>query len=189
MKYDYVLWDKYTEDNENNFQEKVVEFIFHISLIFGARRILEVGCNVGNNLKSFPPYYDVHGLDLNKKALAKAKRSFPDFKFEEGSILKMPYDDAYFDLVFTRGVLIHIPKSDMPLAISELLRVSKKWICNMEYFGEDGKMIKWRRGDNLLWYRDMKKWWSNQNVEIISEIDLPLELDKEKIRLIIIKKN
>ena len=100
----------------------------------------------------------------------------------------MPFEDSEFDFVVSRGVLIHIPNSDMPDVINELLRVSKKWICNLEYFGEDGKMISWKRGNDLLWYRDMKQWWNKKDVELISEIDLPEELDIGKTRLTIVRK-
>lgn len=188
MKYDHDLWNKYTKENEGIIQQKLADFIYHISLILGAKTILEVGCNVGNNLSGFPSNSDVHGLDMNKIALEKVMKKYPSFKFKEGSLLEMPYQDSQFDLVFSRGVLIHISQSDMPNAINEMIRMSKKWICNMEYYGEDGKMISWKRGDDLLWYRDMKKWWNGKNVEIISEIDLPEELDIGKTRLTIVRK-
>ena len=73
--------------------------------------------------------------------------------------------------------------------MDELFRISKKWIFNLEYFGEDGKMIEWKRGKDLLWYRNMKELWGEYDVEIISDIEIPLEIDSGKSRLTIIKKN
>ena len=58
----------------------------------------------------------------------------------------------------------------------------------MEYYGEDGKMINWKRGDDLLWYRNMKERWSKFNVEVISDIDIPLDIDSGKMRLTLVKK-
>ncbi len=188
MKYDHELWNDYTKENAGVIQEKLADFIYHITLALNAKKILEVGCNVGNNLASFPSKSNVCGLDMNKVALEISKKKYPNFKFKDGSLLKMPFEDSEFDFVFSRGVLIHIPNSDMPDVINEMLRVSKKWICNLEYFGEDGKMISWKRGNDLLWYRDMKQWWNKKNVELISEIDLPEELDIGKTRLTIVRK-
>ena len=154
-----------------------------------AKKILEAGCNIGNNLGGFPANFDVSGLDLNEKAIKKASSNYPNFKFKTGSLLEIPFPDECFDLVFTRGVLIHIPQEEMNQVLNELLRVSNKWILNLEYYGEDGKMIKWKRGNDLLWYRDMKKRWSTKNVEIISDVEIPEEIDVGKTRLTLIRKN
>ena len=188
MEYNFNLWDDYTDENEKSIQSELSKFIYHLTLGLGAKAVLEAGCNIGNNLSGFPSYFDVHGIDMNKKALNRARLRYPTFHFDEGSIAKMPYNDSQFDLVFTRGVLIHINQNDMPSAVKELFRVSRKWIINLEYFGEDGQMIKWKRGDNLLWYRDMKKWWNNTDVDIISNVDIPQELDIGKTRLTLVRK-
>ena len=76
----------------------------------------------------------------------------------------------------------------MDLAVKEMLRVSKKWIFNLEYFGDDGKEIEWKRGKDLLWYRNMNKWWGKHDVEIVSEINLPEIIDEGKTTLTLIKK-
>ena len=59
---------------------------------------------------------------------------------------------------------------------------------NLEYFGNDGEMIEWSRGDELLWYRNMKERWGKFNVEIISDIEIPVEIDQGKVRLTLVKK-
>ena len=145
----------------------------------GAKKICEVGTNVGNNLIGFPKTSDVTGVDLNEYALSINKEKHPEFKFDLASALDLPYSDDSFDLVFTRGVLIHIDPTNIDKAIDELFRVSKKWIINLEYFGEDSKSISWKRGDDLLWYRDMKAKWSNYDVEIISDLEIPEKIDDD----------
>ena len=126
---------------------------------------------------------------MNKHALEEAKKKHPSFNFQEGNLKKIPFEDNVFDLVFTRGVLIHVPNSDLDKALMELLRISKKWVFNLEYFGKDGNMIKWKRGDDLLWYRNMKERWSKFDVEIISDIEIPIEVDQGKVRLTLVRKN
>ena len=50
-------------------------------------------------------------------------------------------------------------------------------------------MIKWIRGDELLWYRNMKERWQNFDISVISEIDIPEEIDPGKMRLTLVTKN
>jgi len=187
--YNHEVWDRYTQDNADHLLTNVSQYLYHISAILGARRILEAGCNVGNNLEKFPKELDVHGVDMNRNAIEKAKQKNPTFTFKNENISNTSYDDSYFDLVFTRGVFIHIPKTELENCLTELFRLSNKWILNLEYFGNDGDMIKWKRGDNLLWYRNMKELWKKFDVEIISDVELPLDIDFDKMRLTLVKKN
>ena len=188
MNYDTKLWNNYTDDNEEGIQQELSKFIYHLSVGLGAKNICECGCNIGNNLSSFPNNSDVYGVDLNAYALEKAKKRYPAFHFKQANISNTSYPDSSFDLVFTRGVLIHVQKNEVDDVLNELLRISRKWILNLEYFGDDGKMIKWKRGDDLVWYRNMSERWSKFNVDIITDIDIPLEIDSNKMRLTIVKK-
>jgi SAM-dependent methyltransferase len=188
MNYNKELWNEYTDDNAKNYFNEVYSLFYHLSLSLNAKKICEAGCNIGNNLSKFTNDFQVSGFDMNQYALEKAQKRYPNYTFKQGSLTEIPFEDNEFDLVFTRGVLIHIHPDDIDKAINELYRVSKKWIFNLEYFGEDGKMINWKRGDDLLWYRNMKEKWSNYNVEIISDVEIPKEIDSTKSRLTLIKK-
>jgi len=189
MGYDTELWNKYTDDNKGNIQNEFSKFIYFLSLGLGAKKICEAGCNIGNNLSSFPENFEIYGIDMNKNALEKAKKRYPNFSFKKTDLKQTGFPDSSFDLVFTRGVLIHIPTKDLDNVLKEFVRISKKWILNFEYFGEDGKMIKWKRGDDLLWYRNMKERWKNFDVNIINEIDIPKEIDPGKMKLTLVTKN
>ena len=189
MSYNSDIWNEYTKENEASYQESLSNFIFNTSLVLGAKKILEAGCNIGNNLRSFPSDYEVFGIDMNEMALEIAKAKFPNFNFKQGSLSKIPFEDNFFDLVFTRGVLIHIHPDDVNDAMKELFRVSKKWVFNLEYFGEDNKMIKWKRGDELLWYRDIEKRWKELGVKVLSSIEIPEKIDSGKTRFTLAIKN
>jgi len=189
MNYDTELWNKYTDENKENIQNEFSKFIYFLSIGLGAKKICEAGCNIGNNLSRFPENFDVFGIDMNKNAIDKAKNRYPNFSFKQTDIKQTDFLDSSFDLVFTRGVLIHIPSDELDNVLKELFRISKKWIVNFEYFGEDGKMIKWIRGDELLWYRNMKERWQNFDISVISEIDIPEEIDPGKMRLTLVTKN
>ena len=188
MEYDTDLWNKYTDENKENISGDISNFLYYLSIALGTKKICEAGCNIGNNLTAFPSDYSVYGFDLNDSALEKAKKRHPNFTFEHGSLNKIPFPDSFFDLIFTRGVLIHIKADLLDEILTELLRTTKKWIINLEYHGEDGKMIKWKRGNELLWYRNMKERWEKYNVDIISNVDIPLGIDPGKMRLTIIAK-
>jgi ubiquinone/menaquinone biosynthesis C-methylase UbiE len=189
MGYDEKLWKRYTDENMEKIQDDQSKFIYFLSVALGAKRICEAGCNIGNNLSHFPRNCDVYGFDMSDYALEKARKRYPSFKFEVGNMNVIPFDDSFFDLVFTRGVLIHVPSTEIDVGLKELTRVSKKWIMNLEYFGKDGEMIKWSRGDDLLWYRNMKERWSKFDVEIVCDADIPQEIDPGRVRLTLVRKN
>ena len=188
MGYPNSLWNNYTDENESPLEHSPADFIYHMSLGLGSKTICEFGCNVGNNLTGFPSSVEVTGVDLNKHAIEKASKIYPSFNFKQSDISFTPFDDSSSDLVFTRGVLIHIPDESLDSVLTEMLRVSKKWIFNLEYFGDDGKMINWKRGDDLLWYRNMHERWSKFDVEILSDIQLPLSMDSGNTKFTLIRK-
>ena len=189
LDYSDTLWNKYTDDNEEPLVNPPAKFIHYMCLGLGAKKICELGCNVGNNLVDFSSTFDITGVDLNQDSIDKAKKKFAFFDFKVSKIQNTSFHDSQFDLVYTRGALIHVPEKDLDDALKEIFRISKKWIFNLEYFGEDGKMIPWKRGDNLLWYRNMKEKWNNFNVEIISDVDIPTEVDSGKMRFTLVRKN
>ena len=146
----------------------------------GIEKVCEAGCNIGNNLSKFPNDFDVTGFDYNEYPIKLAKERHPNFKFQVEDITKTSFPENTFDLVFTRGVFIHLPEQDVKTAMNELVRISKKWIFNLEYFGNDGEAVKWKRGENMCWYRNMKEKWDDFDVEVITDIEIPTTIDKTK---------
>lgn len=114
--------------------------------------ILEVGCNVGNQLKTLQKagFSSLFGLEINKKALQTARKN-KELSLVEGSAFDIPFKDIFFDLVFTSGVLIHISPDDLPKAVDEIYRVAKKYIWCFEYFSEKCEEVVYRGHNNRLW--------------------------------------
>ena len=102
------------------------------------KRILEVGCNRGHNLTALSKIgnYDLYGIEPYNLALDKAKETNCPATLVEGNAFDIPFPDSYFDLVFTCAVLMHIESKYLPKAISEIIRVSKKYILTIEYYSE-----------------------------------------------------
>ena len=116
-------------------------------------RILEVGCNVGNNLLHLRKmgYTDLYAIEIYQQAVVEAKKRIPGAQIIRGDALDIPFKDGYFDLVFTSGVLIHIAPKNRKKVMSEIYRISKKYIWGFEYFADKSTEIPYRGNRNVLW--------------------------------------
>ncbi len=121
-------------------------------------RVLEVGCNRGHNLLALSELLgeesEVVGVDPNRYAVELARSSIPTVAVLRGNIFDLPFKTGYFDLVFTVGVLIHIPLDSLHAAMQELARVSGRFLVAVEYFAEQETAIPYRGHNDLLWKRD-----------------------------------
>ena len=173
------------DNNDSDYNKELSKFIRDLTFSLKAENILQVGCSTGNDLREFPENFDVHGIDLNDDALKKAQLKLGSFKFKKGSIIELPYDDSSFDLVFTHKILNFIDDKDMPNAVSELFRVSRKYIVNFELFGKDEEVIN---PEDKSRYRNMHKRWFDFKVKIISNVDMHEDIDPEKSRFNLVRK-
>ncbi len=185
LEYDIDYWNKYTDDNESKYNEEFSKFIRDLATSLRANNVLEVGCNSGNDLRSFPNDFDVHGVDLNDHALDIAKKKLPSFKFQNGSIIDLPYEESSIDFVFTHYVLNYISENEIDKAINELYRVSKKYILNCELYDENESPID---GNSKLWKRNIYKRWVNFQVKIISHVDMHEDIEPNKPRFTLVRK-
>ena len=134
--------------------------------------ILEVGCNIGNQLKIFEDigFKKLFGIDINIKSLKKAKKNI-NLNIVESSGFDIPFKDNYFNLVFTNNVLIHIHPKNLDKIFDEIYRVSNKYIFGFEYFNNKLIEIKYRNYKNKLWKGDyanilLKKY---KNLRLVKE--------------------
>lgn len=119
------------------------------------RRVLEVGCNTGNNLTWLVGKVDeVYGIDVSRKALAEVRRTLPDVNAVHAPGRSLPFRDAWFDMVFTMGVLIHQPPQSLPLVMSEIVRCSSRYVLCGEYFAEQPIEVPYRGQTGALFKRD-----------------------------------
>lgn len=159
--------DKYTKRNTGNI-DKVYEERFgltrtNINYPFLSDMdkdisILEVGCNNGLQLDVLKKdgFTNLWGIDINQKALNQVRKD-TSLNIVEGSALDIPFKDQYFDVVFTSGVLIHIPPKNLFQVVDELYRVTKKYIWCYEYFAEKCQEIVYRLHKNKLWKNNFIK--------------------------------
>jgi pseudaminic acid biosynthesis-associated methylase len=120
--------------------------------------VLEVGCNRGHNLVALTELLgeqvNVVGIEPNEYALRVARRSDDRIGVLRGDAVALPFATDAFDLVFTSGVLIHIPPTDLSRAMAEIHRVSRRFILCIEYFAEKDTELVYRGQTGLLWKRD-----------------------------------
>ncbi len=88
-------------------------------------RILDVGCGNGR-LACALKHSQYIGIDNSRKLLKLAREKNPTFSFKYGDILKIPFQNHSFEIVFAVAVLHHIPSRALQLvALKELKRVTK----------------------------------------------------------------
>jgi len=150
----------YTDRNVIEWRERLDAFKEVLSGL-PIQSILEVGCNRGHNLLSLtellPADSQVVGIEPNQYAREIARAASAKIGVLEGNAYDLPFKDGYFDVVFTAGVLIHISPSNLQTAISEIYRVSKRYILAIEYFSEEEEIVNYRGHTDLLWKRNFLK--------------------------------
>lgn len=149
--------DDYVDRNRAAYEHRREFWTSTMSELGSCERVLEVGCNVGGNLRWISGPVDpagVYGVDVNRKALAELRSVLPDANAVWSPGRELPFRDRWFDLVFTMGVLIHQPEATLPLVMAEIVRTSRRWVLCGEYFSEDTTEVPYRGQEGALFKRD-----------------------------------
>ncbi len=125
------------------------------------QRALEIGCNVGWNLSYLQALGvpELYGIEPQPDAVVRARGRAPGFGVVQGTAFELPFRDAWFDLVFTSGVLIHIAPADLPRALDEMYRVARRYLVAIEYDHPTEVAIEYRGEQGALWKRDHGALW------------------------------
>jgi len=158
-----------------------------------AARILEVGCNIGNQLLLLQRmgYSQLYGIELQHYALLRARLRLMNVHLIEASALEIPFADNSFDVVFTSGVLIHIAPPELSQAMAEIRRCTRKYIWGLEYYASETSEVNYRGHDSLLWKMD----YANLYLERFTDLELSrcdrlsyMDSDKEDCMFLLRKK-
>ena len=134
----------------------------------GVKSALELGANIGNNMKALHtllPNATLDGVEINQKAFDILSQ-LPYVTAHHASILEYVHSTPV-DLSFTSGVLIHIDPDELPRVYRSLYESSRRYIMVCEYYnlvpveivyrGHTGKLFKRDfAGELLTQYPDLK---------------------------------
>lgn len=122
----------------------------------GVRSVLEVGCNLGLNLTRMAanPGFTVTGIDVCHHALVAGRKRLARAMLAQASAYDLPFADGAFDMVFTCGVLIHVPPAGRERAMREIHRASRRYIWCGEYFSDADTVIPYRGESRALFKCD-----------------------------------
>lgn len=145
-------------------------------------KILEIGCGFGRNIKflienNISPNRLV-GIDISPNMLIKAEELINNKKVKlvESDALSLPFVDKIFSAVLIHGVFMHIKPKDIDKGIKEAIRVSKKYILQVEQnYG----------GNKYTFVHNYKKLYKKNDAKIIeykNNKDLGLDYLYVKVR-------
>ena len=122
----------------------------------GVKSALEIGANIGMNLKALQLLYPgIHlkAIEINSDAAIRLKTLIGESNVFEGSIIDYK-DNETVDLAFSRGVLIHINPEKLQGVYELLYKSSKRYILLAEYYSPSPVSIIYRGHTDKLFKRD-----------------------------------
>jgi pseudaminic acid biosynthesis-associated methylase len=147
---DYVERNTHAEEGRRVFWRQQLDTL-------GARTAMEIGCNVGGNLRWIAERLgtnNVAGIDINQRALDVLRGRIPGIDARLASARAVPFPDASFDLVFTMGVLIHQSPEDLDQVMAEIVRCSSRYVLCGEYYAEELTEVPYRGQHGALFKMD-----------------------------------
>jgi pseudaminic acid biosynthesis-associated methylase len=125
--------------------------------------ILEVGAGSGANMTALSRLSTAWLVAVEPNALARGLlKKGPADRVTDGVAQKVPLPANSADMVFTSGVLIHIPPAELGDACDEIYRISKRWVVCIEYFAAEPEEKQYRGHDGLLFKRDFGSFWMDR---------------------------
>lgn len=136
----------------------------HRDLIIGALSglddvdsVLEIGCNVGPNLKRIGevfPWMRLTGIDVSEAAIERSHAYVPGAMTMLAEARELPFLNNQFDVVLADAALMYVPDTDITCVMDEITRVASKYVILVEWHhpSQMGKEVEhhWARNYKLL---------------------------------------
>ncbi|HET9412629.1 MAG TPA: methyltransferase domain-containing protein [Pseudolabrys sp.] len=149
LQWGYDYWDGSRETGYGGYRydgrwRKVADAMIAAYGIRPGMRILDVGAGKGFLLHDFleaVPGVEVHGIDISRYGIEHSMESVKE-RIVEGSAVKLPFNDKYFDLVISINTLHNLYIDELFSALKEIERVGRggKYICVETYRNEREKV-------------------------------------------------
>ncbi len=142
----------YTDRNVVDWRTRVNGFRSMIP--YGTISVFEVGANRGHNIRAIREFIpQVHGCEPQKYARDIARETDKSVCGCSVYDVALWHKRARYDLVFTSGVLIHVPPDRLDEALTNIHSVAERHILAVEYDGQD-EAIEYRGHGDMLWKRN-----------------------------------
>lgn len=117
-------------------------------------RVLELGANKGHNLKALKrqmSWIRTTAVEINGHAIDAMIKAGNADEIIANSLLDLPPPALTYDLVLTKGVLIHIPPASLTRAYQVIHQHASRYILLAEYYSPVVQMIPYRGEVDRLW--------------------------------------
>ena len=126
-------------------------------------RILEVGCNIGLNLRALRRFTEAELFAVEPNSAARehviADKVLSADHIYDGSAARLPLSNHAVDLAFTMGVMIHIHPDNLAASCREIFRVTSRFVLCSEYYSAEPRELNYRGHKGQLFLRDYGAFW------------------------------
>lgn len=124
--------------NLNDFELHDVSMSMTLGHIKTLKSVVEIGCADGYRLDHLQMLYTcaAYGCDLSSEAIEAGKAKYSHVDLQVCDMTQLNYADGMADLVIARGVLMYLPHKQLVKALSEMIRVSSKYILIRDWFAD-----------------------------------------------------
>jgi len=117
------------------------------------KKIIELGCGDGNQLKLFKNYEEYVGVDVSSKVVDKLKKEMPKHQFILNDNFDVNNYKGNFDLTLSLDVIFHLVEDNIyDEYINNLVNLKSKYLiiysCNFKDDGSYGEHVKPRLFSN-----------------------------------------
>lgn len=158
--------DNYTKRSID--QKAVLNNKFFFLKIFEKKKInsvLELGANIGYNIlaikKIFRKLKNITCVEINKFAYKELIKIKGIDSINE-SLIKFQSKKKY-ELVFTKGVLIHLNPNSLKNVYKKMGKFSSKYVLIAEYYNPTPTKVDYRGNKNKLFKRDFAQEFLKEN--------------------------
>lgn len=123
---DYYIWQKMVRKAANSFFKRIQSN--------DIEKVSDLGCGRGDFTLDIASEYkkiNFTGIDFCDEVLEianKLKNGAKNVDFKKGNLLDLNFPDKEFDASLCINALLHIHPNDIPKALSEIARVTKRYI-------------------------------------------------------------
>ena len=163
--------------NSQQFKHRY-KFVDTIASFQETKKILEIGCAAGPNLRLLRenlPKTELTGIDINKKCVDIGNKYFQsksDYNcklFNKSTDQLSFFKDKSFDVVCSQAVFIFLPPDKIEKAIFDITRLSRKGLVLHEYYKKEANKGYFDEG---CWVYDypaiLNKFLDNPKIQISS---------------------